>query len=309
MRKLSLRPSVGFVPVLPTLLASLVLSTTALAIPGKAAATVTSCSSVSFTNLAFGNYNPIGPAPVSTFGTITLTCTANAAGAQAVSVNIIAASSSVCGAKFMSSASNRLVYVVYADAAHTNEFCQTNPYTINFVAANSPKTSSFTFYGNIGSGQNIPPGSYSDSITATTAASTSNVTTSFQVLATVPANCTVSATPIAFPSTSLIVSNVDATASISTTCTKSTVYTVGLSNGGTGTGPTARKMTKGSDSITYGLYLDAARSQPWSMAAGNMGSGTGTGVAQALTVYGRVPSGQTPPPGTYNDTVIVTVSY
>lgn len=309
MQKLSLRLIVGFLPVLPTLLASVVLATATASLPGEAAATVTSCSSISVTDLAFGNYDPIVPAAVSTNGTITLTCKADAAGAQPVSVNIVTASSSACASKFMSSGSNQLVYLIYADAAHTNEFCHNNPYTINFVAANTSTTKSFTFYGGLGSGQNVAPGNYSDSNTATTAASASNATTSFQVLATVPANCTVSATPIAFPSTSLIVSNVDATASISTTCTKSTVYTVGLSNGGTGTGPIARKMTNGPNSITYGLYLDAARSQPWSTAAGNMGSGTGTGVAQALTVYGRVPSGQTPPPGTYNDTVIVTVSY
>lgn len=209
----------------------------------------------------------------------------------------------------MSSAANQLVYVVYADAAHTNEFCSTNPYTINFATANVFTTRNFNFYGNIASGQNVPTGSYSDTITATTAASVSNATTSFQVLATVPTNCTVSVSPIAFPSTSLIVSNVDATTLISTTCTRSTAYTVGLSNGGTGTGPTARKMTNGANSITYGLYLDASRTQPWGTAAGSMGSGTGTGIAQALTVYGRVPLGQTPPPGTYNDGVIVTVSY
>jgi spore coat protein U-like protein len=39
-------------------------------------------------------------------------------------------------------------------------------------------------------------------------------------------------------------------------------------------------------------------------------SSSGTGNAQNVTVYGRVPSGQaTVPPGAYADTVTVTVTY
>ncbi|WP_409528142.1 spore coat protein U domain-containing protein [Rhizobium sp.] len=40
-----------------------------------------------------------------------------------------------------------------------------------------------------------------------------------------------------------------------------------------------------------------------------MVTGTGTGSPQTLTVYGRVPAQNTPAPGTYSDTVVVTVSY
>jgi len=36
---------------------------------------------------------------------------------------------------------------------------------------------------------------------------------------------------------------------------------------------------------------------------------TGNGASQSYTVYGRVPAQTTPAPGTYTDTVTVTVTY
>jgi len=38
-------------------------------------------------------------------------------------------------------------------------------------------------------------------------------------------------------------------------------------------------------------------------------SGTGTGAAQVLTVYGRIPANQTALIGNYTDTVTVTVTF
>lgn len=63
--------------------------------------------------------------------------------------------------------------------------------------------------------------------------------------------------------------------------------------------------------VVYGLYKDAGRSQPWGDGAtpGSTVAGTGTGAAKGYTVYGRVPPQTTPTPGTYSDTVVVTVTY
>jgi spore coat protein U-like protein len=38
-------------------------------------------------------------------------------------------------------------------------------------------------------------------------------------------------------------------------------------------------------------------------------TGTGTGLAQSPTVYGRIAPQATPSPGTYNDTIVVTLTY
>ena len=70
--------------------------------------------------------------------------------------------------------------------------------------------------------------------------------------------------------------------------------------------------------VSYGLYLDAAHAQPWStttLAASCTGGantcylGTGTASNQNVTVYGQVPAQTAPAPGTFTDTVVVTVTY
>ena len=65
----------------------------------------------------------------------------------------------------------------------------------------------------------------------------------------------------------------------------------------------------GAAGITYGLYRNTQRTQPWSEAAGEVASGTGTGLLQSVPVYGRVPAQTTPGAGIYSDTVVATVTY
>jgi spore coat protein U-like protein len=84
-----------------------------------------------------------------------------------------------------------------------------------------------------------------------------------------------------------------------------------LDGGQTGaTDPTQRKMSQGSEQVTYGLYRDAAHMLPWGSTAGtNTVSGAGNATVQNLAVYGRIPAQTTPSPGLYVDTVVVTVTY
>jgi len=110
--------------------------------------------------------------------------------------------------------------------------------------------------------------------------------------------------------------NIDQTATLTLTCLNRTAYQVGLSNGQNNPAlTTTRRMrtTIGGNSyyLTYELYRDAARSQRWgNTLALDTASGTGTGSAQTLNIFGRVPpvAGQ-PPAGTYNDLVQVTITY
>ena len=139
----------------------------------------------------------------------------------------------------------------------------------------------------------------------------SSASAPFQVRATVAANCLLTILDIDFGAQQVISGNIDATGQVSVKCTPSTPYTVSLGNGTTGTGPAARRMVKAGVGITYGLYRNAARNQVWGDATtpGSTVAGSGSGVAQPLTVYGRVPPQATPSPGVYNDTVVVTVTY
>ncbi|MER8639609.1 spore coat U domain-containing protein [Mesorhizobium sp. M0207] len=96
---------------------------------------------------------------------------------------------------------------------------------------------------------------------------------------------------IDFGSVGTLGANVDATGQVSVTCTPATACTVSLNGGTTGSTPTARKMSKGAETVTYGLFKDVARLQPWGDAStpGSTVPGTGDGATQNLTVYGRVP--------------------
>jgi spore coat protein U-like protein len=129
--------------------------------------------------------------------------------------------------------------------------------------------------------------------------------------ATINPSCNLSTGNLNFGSKGLLTSNTDATNSLGVTCTNTTPYSVGLNGGTSGAAdPTKRKMTAGAASVTYGIYRDAARSLPWGSTIGtNTASGTGSGVATAFTGYGRVPVQVTPAPGTYTDTVVMTVTY
>ena len=149
---------------------------------------------------------------------------------------------------------------------------------------------------------------------AATPASSATTSTTLNVSATVTANCTVSSSALAFGAVNpLSGSDVDASGGITVTCTNGTGWTAAAGVGaGSGASFASRRMTAGANLLSYNLYTDAARTSVWGDGTGSTAqfSNTGSGVAQAVTVYGRVPSGQvTVPPGSYADTVSVTVTY
>jgi spore coat protein U-like protein len=227
----------------------------------------------------------------------------------------------------MLSGSNNLRYDLYKDAARTqlwgsweSGYAGTGVQTIVVRGT----TQNLTVYGRIFASQTAPPGSYTSSFAVSpyltskdntggpscpTSPNTS--TASFTVTATVLASCTVSATNLSFGTTGTLTSNIDSTSSISVTCSNGSPYQVGL-NAGNGSGATVtnRKMTLSSTTVNYALYSNSSRTTNWGNTAGtDTVGGTGTGSAQSLTVYGRVPSQSTPAPGTYTDTIVVTVTY
>ena len=124
-------------------------------------------------------------------------------------------------------------------------------------------------------------------------------------------DCTVSATGVDFGAIGILDFAVDSTGEISVSCPAGVVYTVGLDGGLASAGPNGRQLSAGSASLSYGLYKNSARSELWGQqgdAAGPL-SGTGSGTTQVLPVYGRIPAQTAPPPGTYTDTITITVSY
>jgi spore coat protein U-like protein len=129
---------------------------------------------------------------------------------------------------------------------------------------------------------------------------------------TITATCTVnSATTLNFGTQGVLSTNVDQTSTIQVTCTNTTPYNIGL-DPGTGTGATVatRKMTSGANTVNYTLYSNSTRTTVWGNTVGtDTAAATGNGSAQSYTVYGRVPPQAAPAPGTYTDTITVTVTY
>ncbi len=140
-------------------------------------------------------------------------------------------------------------------------------------------------------------------------ASAGTATTTFQVTATVQATCLISATDLAFGTYSG--AQVDATSTITVTCTATTPWNIGLNAGLCPGGTvTTRCMQAGAATLNYAMYRDAARSLNWGNTVGtDTLSGTGSGSAQNNTVYGRVAGSQYPAPGGYADTITATVTF
>jgi spore coat protein U-like protein len=138
--------------------------------------------------------------------------------------------------------------------------------------------------------------------------------TTFTVQTTVVASCSVTASPLNFGSTvpTPITDDVDANTTISATCSINTPYYVALDAGtGPGATPRLRRMSGQGGTVDYAMYTDPGRSTLWGDGSGGTSkrSATGSGRPQTLTVYGRIPAGQSPAAGAYTDVVTVTVFF
>lgn len=134
----------------------------------------------------------------------------------------------------------------------------------------------------------------------------------FDVTATVVATCSLSAQNLLFGNYNPITAaNTDAATTMSVTCTNGTPYQVGISlGGGTGATTATRYMVLSTNKLGYTLYRDSNRTQLWGTTANtDTLSGTGTGTAATVNVYGRIAMQQAVPAGDYQDTVTVTVTW
>lgn len=144
---------------------------------------------------------------------------------------------------------------------------------------------------------------------AATNALAGSASTTFQVTATVNNTCSISATNLNFGTYSG--AQLLATSNVTTTCSMGEPYHVDL-NAGTAAGATAtnRAMTgPGGAVLHYDLFRDASRTLNWGNTPATDHHGTGTGSPQTHNVYGRVPAGGLPAPGSYMDTITAMVTW
>jgi spore coat protein U-like protein len=143
-------------------------------------------------------------------------------------------------------------------------------------------------------------------------ASAGTATTTFGVTMAITAQCVInSTTTLDFGSSGVINANHDTNSPLVVQCTNTTPYAVALNKGSTTGGTiTQRLLANGAATINYNIYTDTPGGTLWG--DGTTGvtlGGTGNGAAQTITIFGRVSAQTTPAPGTYTDTVTVTVTY
>lgn len=135
------------------------------------------------------------------------------------------------------------------------------------------------------------------------------------VTATVAASCIVDTATLAFGTTTsaaILAGNTDALGTVLVTCTNGSAYVIALDSGaGAGATLASRKMTAGQDLLNYTVFADAARTTVWGDGTSSSltVAGTGTGLAQSISAYGRIFADQNAPAANYTDVIAVSVSY
>jgi spore coat protein U-like protein len=148
-------------------------------------------------------------------------------------------------------------------------------------------------------------------------ADAATTTTTFTVTASVLATCSTTATALAFGTYTPGAGALANSSTISVKCTKNTPYTVALNAGTTAGGTLAQRlMGSGANRLQYNLFTTAALTTIFGDGTGGTGTGAGTGAgvatANSLTVFGQLPdnaTNQAAVPGSYSDTITVTVTY
>ncbi|WP_179454648.1 Csu type fimbrial protein [Xanthomonas arboricola] len=251
--------------------------------------------------------------------------------------------------RMLNATGDSLDFQIYKDAARTQVWGATGSaspspglltlsYGVPVVTGGSQMTS-ITLYGRIPANQILSTGNhtsnfggadtvlryaYNESIigvppvpanctTGGSGAKTASNAFPFSASASVPARCnTYVTTDLDFGSIAgSIATAIDRSSTISLACTNRTAWNIGLDVGVNASGSTRRmRHASSANYITYELYKDPGRSSRWGTTIGvDTLAGTGNGVAQTVTVYGRAPAPQLPIAGAYNDTVTVSITY
>jgi len=246
---------------------------------------------LSITTLSFGTYN-------ATLLNGTATGKVTCAGAWDIPFNAgTGAGATETIRKMTGPGGATLNYQLFLDSTRTTNWGNTSGNELTGTG-----NANITVYGQIPAGQFVAQGTYTDTI--------STATTTFTVTVLIQAACTISANPLNFGNYSG--SLVDATSIISIACTKAATYSVGLNAGlATGATVTNRSMTgPGAELLSYELFSNSGYTANWGNTVGtDTVAGTGSGAAQSLTVYGQIPAGRLPTPGSYADTITATITY
>jgi len=142
------------------------------------------------------------------------------------------------------------------------------------------------------------------------AAQAATATATLSVSANIGGACTVGGAALSFGAYSPAAAST-ANSTISVTCTNGTNATVSLNQGNNNNRvPSAgsRALNNGTTNfLGYEIFSDNGLTTVWNAANAQPLSSTGSVIT--MTAYGRIPAGQNPATGSYNDTVTITVTF
>ena len=128
-------------------------------------ATVSNNCTISTAAVSFGSYDPVvthASANLDGSGTVTIACTKG----SVTPVDLNLGSNASGSTRRMAAAGEFLTYELYQDASHSTVWGSGASAMTPSAAANK-NSRDFTVYGRVASAQDVPAGSYSDSVTAT----------------------------------------------------------------------------------------------------------------------------------------------
>lgn len=290
-------------------------------------------------SVTFGNYSPVSGNAVDVSGTITVNCTGIAVATRVracINIGTGSAGTSV-SPRILANGAQQLQFNIYSDSYTTPWGARSTagfaPIMLDFPVLLGNGTASTAYFARLFANQSTAvAGSYTSTFSGLNAEVTyleygvavpapacstlasPSTPIAFTASATVVNDCVISANTLDFGTSGVLRTAIDANGSLSVRCTLNAPYSIAL-NAGTGSGASVatRRMTRsgGTQTVNYQLFRNAARTELWG--DGTNGtltvSGTGTGIAQTINLYGRVPAQTTPQAGTYVDTVTVTITY
>ena len=124
------------------------------------------------------------------------------------------------------------------------------------------------------------------------------------------ADCNVAISGVSFGNYDVFTANAtESTGELIVTCSVETPYTLKLDPNSSGNF-SERKMSNGTDFLTYNIYSDVARTLVWGDGTNSSVTISGqTGTTGQHPFYGRIPAKQNVSVGNYSDTIIITIVF
>lgn len=136
----------------------------------EVSATVSANCIISTTALAFGSYDPVSAhasAPLDGTGGVSVTCTTGSSGTITLGqgTNADTGSTDAVPLRRMTEGSSFISYTLFQDASRTEVWANTAGTGV--VHNGTGESTAITIYGQVAAAQNVPAGSYVDTVVAT----------------------------------------------------------------------------------------------------------------------------------------------